>query len=135
LCWTLALMRIISSSAAPRPVAAYSQAIEANGFIFTAGQLGTDPKTGTLPAGIEAQAEQVFANLGAILEAAGTRPDRILKVGIFLADLTHFGVVNAAYERFVGSHRPARTTIGAGALPNGALIEVDLIALARDTRE
>lgn len=124
-------MRIISSSAAPRPVAAYSQAIEANGFLFTAGQLGTNPSTGTLPAGIEAQAEQVFANLGAILEAAGSAPERVVKVNIYLTDLTHFATVNAAYERFVGSHRPARTTIGAGALPNGALIEVDLIALGK----
>jgi 2-iminobutanoate/2-iminopropanoate deaminase len=123
-------MRIISSPAAPRPVAAYSQAIETNGFIFTAGQLGTDPRTGALGAGIQAQAEQVFANLRAVLEAAGSRPDQVVKVSIFLADLAHFATVNAAYERFVGSHRPARTTIGAGALPQGALIEVDLIAVA-----
>jgi 2-iminobutanoate/2-iminopropanoate deaminase len=124
-------MRIISTAAAPRPVAAYSQAIEANGYVFTAGQLGTNPSTGTLGATIEAQAEQVFANLGAILEAAGTSSERVVKVNIYLADLGHFGAVNAVYERFVGTHRPARTTIGAGALPNGALIEVDLIALAK----
>ncbi|HXW52407.1 MAG TPA: Rid family detoxifying hydrolase [Candidatus Acidoferrales bacterium] len=123
-------MRIISSPAAPKPVAAYSQAVEANGFLFTAGQLGIDPAAGALPAGIEAQAEQVFANLRAILDGAGSRPDQVVKVSIFLADLSHFAVVNAAYERFVGAHRPARTTIGAAALPQGALIEVDLVAVA-----
>jgi 2-iminobutanoate/2-iminopropanoate deaminase len=122
-------MRIISSAAAPKPVAAYSQAIEANGFVFTAGQLGLDPATGKLAAGLEAQAEQVFANLKAVLAAAGSSVERIVKVNIYLADLTHFAAVNAVYERFVGSHRPARTTIGAGALPQGALIEVDLTAI------
>lgn len=123
-------MRIISSAAAPKPVAAYSQAIEANGFIFTAGQLGLNPETGKLASGLEAQTEQVFRNLAALLEAAGSSVDRVVKVNIFLADLTHFAPVNAIYERFVGAHRPARTTIEAGALPQGALIEVDLIAAA-----
>jgi 2-iminobutanoate/2-iminopropanoate deaminase len=127
--WTLPIMRIISSAAAPRPVAAYSQAIEANGFIFSAGQLGIDPATGKLRATLEAQAEQVFANLNAVLAAAGSSVERIVKVNIYLADLRDFAAVNSVYERFVGSHRPARTTIGAGALPQGALIEVDLTAV------
>jgi 2-iminobutanoate/2-iminopropanoate deaminase len=127
--WTLPIMRIISSAAAPKPVAAYSQAIEANGFVFSAGQLGIDPATGKLQATLEAQAEQVFANLKAVLTAAGSSVERIVKVNIYLADLTQFAAVNGIYERFVGSHRPARTTIGAGALPQGALIEVDLTAV------
>jgi 2-iminobutanoate/2-iminopropanoate deaminase len=126
-------MRIISSAAAPKPVAAYSQAIEANGFVFSAGQLGIDPSTGKLESGIEAQAERVFANLRAVLEAAGLGAERVVKVNIYLADLTHFALVNPVYERFVGSNRPARTTIGAGALPQGALIEVDLIAAVSRT--
>lgn len=121
-------MRIISSAAAPKPVAAYSQAVEANGFIFTAGQLGINPQTGKLESGLDAQAEQVFRNLTAVLEAAGSRFEHVVKVTIYLADLTHFATVNAIYERCVGAHRPARTTIQAGALPQGALIEVDLIA-------
>jgi 2-iminobutanoate/2-iminopropanoate deaminase len=121
-------MRIISSENAPTPVAAYSQAIEAGGFIFTAGQLGIDPSTGRLREGLTTQAEQAFANLRAVVEAAGSGVDRILKVNIYLADLAHFAEVNAVYECFVGAHRPARTTIGTGALPQGALIEVDLIA-------
>jgi 2-iminobutanoate/2-iminopropanoate deaminase len=125
-------MRIISSDAAPKPVAAYSQAVEANGFIFTAGQLGTNPATGKLDGSIEGQAEQAFANLRAIVEAAGSSVERIVKVNLYLADLSHFAAVNAVYERFVGAHRPARTTIQAAALPARALIEVDAIAAVRE---
>ncbi|HEV2038251.1 MAG TPA: Rid family detoxifying hydrolase [Candidatus Eremiobacteraceae bacterium] len=121
-------MKIISTPAAPKPVAAYSQAVEANGFIFCSGQVGLDPVAGTLADGLGAQAEQVFRNLGHVLEAAGSSFDKVVKASIFLADLHHFAEVNAIYERHMGAHRPARTTVGCGALPMGALIEVDVIA-------
>lgn len=121
-------MRIISTHAAPKPVAAYSQAVEVNGLIFSAGQVGVDPASGKLVDGLEAQAEQVFRNLTAVLGTASSGFDRVVKVNIYLADLRHFAAVNAIYERYVGSHRPARTTVGCGALPLGALIEVDVIA-------
>ncbi len=121
-------MKFISTPAAPKPVAAYSQAIEANGFIFCSGQVGLDPASGSLANGLTAQTEQVFRNLSAVLSAAGSAVDKIVKVSIFLVDLTHFGEVNAIYERHMGAHRPARTTVGCGALPLGALIEVDVIA-------
>ena len=121
-------MKIISTEAAPKPVAAYSQAIEASGFIFCAGQVGLDPSTGKLAPDLNAQTEQVFRNLAAVLEAAGSSLARAIKVTIFLVDLQRFSEVNAIYERAMGSHRPARTTVGCGSLPLGALIEVDVIA-------
>jgi 2-iminobutanoate/2-iminopropanoate deaminase len=122
-------MKIISTPAAPKPVAAYSQAIEANGFIFSSGQVGLDPAVGSLADGLAAQAEQVFRNLAHVLAAAGSSYEKVVKVSIFLADLQHFAEVNAIYERHMGTHRPARTTVGCGALPLGALIEVDVIAV------
>jgi 2-iminobutanoate/2-iminopropanoate deaminase len=121
-------MRLISSRNAPTPVAAYSQAVENDGLVFTAGQLGTDPNSGELADGVEAQADQAFRNISAILQEAGSSFRDVLKVNIFMADLGHFAAVNAVYERYVGSHRPARTTTGAAGLPKGALIEVDVIA-------
>ena len=123
-----ARMKFISTPTAPKPVAAYSQAIEANGFIFCSGQVGLDPSVGKLADGLAAQAEQVFRNLSRVLEAAGSHFNKAVKVSIFLTDLQHFAEVNAIYERHVGAHRPARTTVGCGALPLGALIEVDVIA-------
>lgn len=123
-------MRMIFSTDAPKPVAAYSQAVESGGFVFTAGQIGVDPQTNKLEAGLEAQAERVFSNLSALLQAAGSSQARIVKATIFMTDLSSFAMVNRIYERFVGSHRPARTTVACSALPMGALIEVDLIAQA-----
>ena len=122
-------MKIISTDAAPKPVAAYSQAIEANGFIFCSGQVGLDPATGALADGVEAQAENVFKNLRAVLEAAGSGFDRVVKVTLYLQDIGAFGAVNQIYARYVGAERPARTTLAAGGLPLGALIEVDVIAI------
>jgi len=122
-------MKFISTPTAPKPVAAYSQAIEANGLIFCSGQVGLDPAVGKLADGLTAQAEQVFRNLSCVLEAAGSHFNKTVKVSIFLNDLQNFAEVNAIYERHVGAHRPARTTVGCGALPLGALIEVDVIAI------
>lgn len=124
-------MKQISTGDAPSPVAAYSQAIAANGFLFTAGQVGIDPATGKLGEGLEAQALRVFENIGAVLAAAGTRWSKVVKVTIFMTDLSKFAAVNAVYERFVAGHRPARTTVGVAALPLGALIEAEAIAILR----
>jgi 2-iminobutanoate/2-iminopropanoate deaminase len=123
-----AAMRIVSTAAAPKPAAAYSQAVEANGFIFTAGQVGVDPASGELAPDLEAQAEQVFRNLAVVLEAAGSDFEHVVKVNIYLADIQQFAAVNAIYERYVGTNRPARTTVGCGGLPRGALIEADVTA-------
>ena len=124
-------MRAISTDAAPKPVAAYAQGIAVNGFLFTAGQIGLDPASGKLVDGIEAQAERALENIRAILAAAGLAVADVVKITLYLADLSTFSTVNAIYERFLAGHRPARTTVGVGALPAGALIEVDAVAALR----
>jgi 2-iminobutanoate/2-iminopropanoate deaminase len=121
-------MKAIATPHAPVPVAAYSQAIEAAGFVFTAGQVGIDPATGILALGLDAQATAAFSNIAAVLRAAGLGPADVVKVTIFMTDLAHFTRVNAIYEGFVGTHRPARSTVGVASLPLGALIEVEAIA-------
>jgi len=121
-------MKPISTDAAPKPVAAYSQATVAGGFVFTAGQVGVDPVSGTLVDGLTAQAERAFSNVRTILAAGGCAVEDVVKVTIFLTDMTKFAEVNKVYEAFVGNARPARTTVGVSALPLGALIEIDAIA-------
>lgn len=122
-------MKLIATPEAPVPVAAYSQGTEAGGFVFTAGQVGIDPGTGRLAEGLDAQASAAFSNIAAVLRAAGLGPADVVKVTIFMTDLSLFGRVNAIYERFVASHRPARSTVGVAALPLRALIEVEAIAV------
>jgi 2-iminobutanoate/2-iminopropanoate deaminase len=121
-------MNVISTPSAPKPVAAYSQAVEANGFVFCAGQLGIDPQSGKLADGVAAQAEQALRNISAVLEAAGSSFAKVVKISIYMKELGQFATVNEIYARFVGEHRPARTTTGASELPAGALIEIDAIA-------
>jgi 2-iminobutanoate/2-iminopropanoate deaminase len=123
------MMRAIRTDAAPKPVAAYSQGIVANGFLFTAGQVGLDPATGKLADGLEAQVERALENVRGILTAAGLSITHLVKVTLFVTDMTKFAAINAIYERFLDEHRPARTTVGVSALPGGALFEVDAVAL------
>lgn len=124
-------LRSISTTAAPNPVGPYSQAIVAGGFAFTAGQVGLDPATGTIVDGLEAQVRRALENTRAVLEAVGLGVDDIVKVTFYIIDMSSFGKVNAIYERFLGAHRPARSTVGVAALPGGALFEVDAIAAVR----
>ena len=126
-------MKLISTESAPKPVAAYSQGVLSGGFCYTAGQVGVDPATGKLTEGLEAQTERAFENVRAILAAAGASIADVIKVSIFMTDLSQFATVNKLYEKFVGTHRPARTTVGVSSLPLGALIEVDAIAQARSS--
>ena len=130
-------MREIHSTNAPAPVGPYSQAVVHGGYLFASGQIPIDPATNTLVEGdIESQAERVFANLDAVLEAAGASLDKVLRTTVYLTDLTLFPRVNAVYDRhFRGNPRPARTTIAAAALPLGAQIEVDVIALVDPERD
>lgn len=128
---TFVTIRSISTDAAPRPVAAYAQGVIAGGFLFTAGQLGIDPATNTLVDGLEAQARRALENIRSVLAAEGLTVADLVKVTLYLTDLSGFGSVNAVYERFLEGHRPARTTIGAASLPAGALLEVDAVALCR----
>jgi 2-iminobutanoate/2-iminopropanoate deaminase len=120
----------IRTDAAPAPVGPYSQAVVHAGLLFASGQIPLDPATGKLVSGeVEAQTERVFANLRAVLDAAGTSLDRVLRATVYLTDLSLFPRVNAVYERhFATDPKPARTTIGAAALPLGAQVEIDVIA-------
>lgn len=122
-------MRAISTEFAPRPVAAYAQAIDAGGFVFTAGQIGLDPKTNAIVDGLEAQVERALENTRAVLTAAQLTVADTVKFTLYVTDMSQFAAINAIYERFLEGHRPARTTVGVATLPGGALFEVDAIAM------
>ncbi|MFB3909009.1 MAG: Rid family detoxifying hydrolase [Candidatus Eisenbacteria bacterium] len=126
--------RRIETAGAPQAIGPYSQgvAIPELGLVFTSGQIGLDPGTGELVAGgIEAQARRVLQNVEAILEAAGSGMDRIVRSTLYLVDMADFGLVNSLYAEKVGAPLPARSTIAAAALPKGARIELDVIASVR----
>lgn len=121
----------MQTNAAPGAIGPYSQAIVAGGLVFTAGQVGIDPASGELTAGGAAeQAGQALRNLSAVLDAAGTGWDRVLKTTIFLVDLGDFAAVNEAYAGFLPPPYPARSTVEVRALPKGALVEIEAVALA-----
>jgi 2-iminobutanoate/2-iminopropanoate deaminase len=122
-------LRAVQTDRAPAAIGAYSQAVAANGFLFTAGQIALDPATGQVVAGdVTAQTERVLANLGAVLEAAGTSWSAVVKTTVFLHDMNDFPAMNQVYARVLGTARPARTTVQAAALPRGVLVEIDAIA-------
>lgn len=120
----------VQTDAAPSAIGPYSQAIRAGGFVFTAGQVGAEPSTGTLLEGIAAQADQALRNLAAVLQAAGTDFERVVKTTIFLVDMADFAAVNEAYARYLTPPYPARSTVTVRALPKGALLEIEMVALA-----
>ena len=124
---------VIRTESAPAPFqgAPYSQAIKANGFVFVSGQLALQPDHAEIMAGgIAQQTEQVFANLRAILEAAGSGLDRLVKTTVFLQNLDDFAGMNEVYKQRVGDVPPARSTVEVAKLPSGALVEIEAIALA-----
>jgi 2-iminobutanoate/2-iminopropanoate deaminase len=124
---------VVRTEAAPAPFqgAPYSQAIAAGGLVFVAGQLSLKPGETELSAGsIEKQTEQVFANLRAILEEAGSGLDRLVKTTVFLQNLDDFQGMNSVYAQHVGERPPARSTVEVARLPSGALVEIEAIALA-----
>ena len=123
--------RVVRTEAAPAPFqgAPYSQAIVADGFVFVSGQLGLQPGDTAISGGIEEQTEQVFANLRAILEEAGTGLDRLVKTTVFLQSLDDFQAMNEVYAKHVGGQPPARATIEVAKLPSGALVEIEAVAI------
>jgi 2-iminobutanoate/2-iminopropanoate deaminase len=124
-------LRPIATPGAPAAIGPYSQAIVAGGLVFTAGQVALDPKTMELVAGdVQAQTERVFANLTAVLQAAGSGLDRVVKATVFLADMADFAAMNEVYAKSFGNHRPARSTVAVRTLPKNAKVEIDLVALA-----
>ncbi len=123
------MREIISTDKAPAAIGPYSQAVKAGNLLFVAGQIGIDPATGQLQEGIEAQTRQALLNLKAILEAAGASLEQVVRVGVFLQDLKDFQAMNAVYAEFFPQSPPARTTVQVAALPKGALVEIDAIAV------
>ncbi len=122
-------MDFVSTDHAPRAIGPYSQAVVHGGLLYSAGQIALDPGSMELVAGdTAAQTEQVFANLKAVLAAAGTDLSSVLKTTVYLADMGDFQAMNAVYARHFGEHRPARSTVAAAALPKGARVEIDVIA-------
>ncbi len=120
---------IVSTDKAPAAIGPYSQAVVAGGFVFASGQLGIDPETGELAEGVESQTRQALLNLKAVLEAAGSSLEKVVRVGVFLKDIGDFPKMNAVYAEFFGQNPPARSTVQVTDLPKGALVEIDAIAM------
>lgn len=120
----------ISTEKAPAAIGPYSQAVIANGFVFTAGQIALDPVAGKIvDGGIVEQTERVMQNLTEVLAAAGVSWNDVVKTTVYLHDLSHFPTVNEIYGRWLGEARPARSTVQVPGLPRGALVEIDAIAI------
>ena len=125
-------IKSVSSDGAPKAMGPYSQAIVAGDFIFCAGQVPIDPRTGEFVEGdIQAQTGRVLDNLAAVLAAAGSDLAHVVKTSVFLADLNDFTAMNETYAQRFGQHRPARATIEAGKLPRGAKIEIECVAVRK----
>ena len=124
--------REVRTGAAPAPVGPYSQAVAHGGLLFASGQIALDPATGRLVEGdVEAQTRRVLANLCAVLEAGGASLAQVVRTTIYLVDLADFATVNEIYGRYVRQPYPARATVGVAALPKGARVEIDAIAVRR----
>ena len=124
------MREVISTEKGPKAIGPYSQAIKANGFIFVSGQTSFDPKTGKPVEGNTAkQTERTLENVKAILQAAGSSLDRVVKVGVFLKDMNDFTAMNEVYARYFPANPPARTTVEVSRLPRDFLVEMDVIAL------
>ncbi len=120
----------INTEKAPQAIGPYAQAIKANGFVYTAGQIPLDPKSGNIvEGGIKEQTRQVLENLKAVLEAAGSSLDQVVKATVFLKNIADFAAMNEVYAEYLGNSKPARSTVAVAELPRGALVEIDLVAL------
>lgn len=123
-------MDSVASKDAPKAIGPYSQAIKANGLLFTSGQVGLDPASGELVSGdFAAQVRRVFDNLKAVLRAGGSDFKKVTKATVYLTDMANFQTMNGIYSEYFGDHKPARTTVAVSGLPKAALIEIDLVAL------
>jgi len=123
-------MKFISTKEAPQAIGPYSQAVEANGFIYTSGQIALTAEGVMAANDVERQTHQVMKNLSHVLEAGGARFNDVIKTTIFLADMNDFEKVNAIYAHYFGDHKPVRSTVAVKTLPKNALVEIDCIALA-----
>jgi len=121
-------MKYIQPKEGPRAVGPYSPAIESNGYIFTAGQIGKDPVSDELLEGIENQTRQVIKNLESVLTEAGSSLSKIIKTTVFITDMDQYAKMNEVYSSFFSDHKPARSTVQVVKLPAGALIEMEATA-------
>ena len=122
--------KIIATTNAPGAIGPYSQAIAANGFVYTSGQLPIDPATGAFPEGIEAQTRQSLTNVKAILEAAGSGMNKVVKTTVFLKDMNNFAAMNGVYATFFEEGNcPARSAVEVARLPKDAMVEIEVVAL------
>ena len=120
----------VSTDKAPKAIGPYAQAIKTGDFVYTAGQIPIDPKSGNLiTGGIAEQTRQVLENLKAVLEAAGSSLDQVIKATVFLKNMADFTVLNEVYGEYLGAAKPARSTVAVAELPRGALVEIDFVAL------
>ncbi|MFT5339920.1 MAG: 2-iminobutanoate/2-iminopropanoate deaminase [Cyanobium sp.] len=128
-------LEAVITAAAPAPVGPYSQAVKAGGVLYCSGQIALDPQTGAMVGAgdVEAETRQVLSNLKAVLEAGGSSPGQVLRTTVFLADLADFALVNGIYAEVFGEGvSPARACVEVAALPKGARVEIDCIALAAE---
>ncbi len=122
---------VVSTAKAPKAIGPYEQAILVGEFVYASGQIPLDPKTGNLvEGGTAVQTRQVMENLKAVLEAAGSSFDRVVKTTVFLKNIGDFAAMNEVYTEYLGKAKPARSTVAVADLPRGALVEIDLVALA-----
>ena len=121
------MKKVISTTNAPAAIGPYSQAIEANGFVFASGQIPVNPETGEIPEGIEAQAEQVMKNVKNLLEAAGTSVDQVVKTGVFIKNMDDFATINGIYAKYFAIDCPSRSCVEVARLPKDVLLEVETI--------
>lgn len=125
-------MEFLHTNKAPAAIGPYSQAVKVNGMLYTSGQIALTPSGEMIENDIKKQTIQIFENLKAILDASNSSFSDVIKVGIFLTDMNDFGIVNSIMADVFGDHKPVRSTIAVKTLPKNAMLEMDIIALARD---
>ena len=122
-------LEAVHTDRAPKAIGPYSQAVTVDGWVFCSGQIALDPAKGeVVPGDVTAQTERVLENVTAVLAAAGTKLDRVVKTTVFLSSMTDFAAMNEVYGRHFGAHRPARSTVAAAGLPRGVSVEIECIA-------
>ncbi len=126
-------MKLIQTNKAPSAIGPYSQAVVANGMVFTSGQIALTPEGEMLENDVAIQTKQVLKNLSAVLEEADSSLENVIKTTIFIDDMSDFTTVNEIYQQAFGNHKPARSTVAVKTLPKNALVEIDAIALQRKT--
>ena len=123
------MKKVISTTNAPAAIGPYSQAIEANGFVFASGQIPVNPETGEIPEGIEDQSEHVMKNVKNLLEAAGTSVDQVVKTSVFIKNMDDFATINGIYAKYFAKDCPARSCVEVARLPKDVLLEMEAIAV------